>query len=250
MFRFFPVVLILQVFCVYHAHKNNAEQKWYWLIIFLPAIGCIFYIYYHFYNRQNLQSVSEGFKNVINSNYEIEKLEQKLKATESNLNKSLLADKYVEIGRYNDAIQQYESSLNSTNYEQLDVVMSLLYAHYLNGDYAVAVGYGEKIEDKKEFAKSKEKVGYAWSLHHLNETGKAEKIFKEMDSSFSNYPQRLEYAKFLSAVERKEEAITFLDGLIVEFGQMSSEERRNKRSILSNINEQKRVISKELTDQS
>lgn len=248
MFRFFPVVLILQVFCVYHAHKNNADQKWYWLIIFLPAIGCIFYLYYHFYNRENLQTVSEGFKSVVKSNYEIEKLEQKLKATESTLNKNLLADKYVEIGRYSDAIGHYESCLTGTNYEQSHVVMSLLYAHYLNGDYAAAVGYGEKIKDKKEFAKSKEKVGYAWSLYHLNEIGKAEDIFREMDSSFSNYPQRLEYAKFLKVVERKEEAIAFLDSLIEEFVQMSSEERRNKRSILSNINEQKRVISKELKD--
>ena len=58
----------------------------------------------------------------------------------------------------------------------------------LNEDYNAAVRYAEKLEGNKDFAKSEEKVSYAWSLFHLNELEQAEKVFSEMDSSFSNFP--------------------------------------------------------------
>ncbi|MEL6810935.1 MAG: hypothetical protein AAFP76_06330 [Bacteroidota bacterium] len=244
MFQFFPLVVILQLFCLYHAHKNNADQKWYWLIIFFPLIGGLFYLYDHFYNRQNLQTVSEGFKGIINSNYEIEKLEQQLRATDSDQNKTLLADKYIEVGRYEDAVNLYESCLTGNNYDQTHVKKSLVYAHYLTGNYADSVKYAEQILDNKDFRKSEEKVGYAWSLYYMNEGAKAEEVFDEMDSSFTNYPQRLEYAKFLNERGSTSEAVSFLDKLIEEFGQMLPHERKDKRGSLRLIKSYKERLMK------
>lgn len=235
MFRFVPLVVILQLYCLYHAHKNNADQKWYWLVIFLPVVGCLFYLYYHFYNRQTVQVVSEGIKGVINTNYEVEKLEERLQATDSDLNKGLLADKYQEMQRYTEAIDLYESILKGSTYGETHIVKALVNAHYKEGNYAQAVEYAEKLEGDREFGKSEEKVAYAWSLHEIQETAKAETVFKEMNSSYSNYPQRMEYARFLNAIDRKDEAVAFLKELLAEFDQMRPEEKRAKRMILQNI---------------
>ncbi len=244
MFRFIPVVAIIQVYCLYHAYKNRADQKWFWFIIFFPVIGGLFYLYHHFYNRENLESISEGFKGIVNSNYEIEKLEKQLEMTDSDLNRSNLADHYMKAGRYKDAIKLYTSCLGSNHQEQLHILIPLVAAHYFNGDYAQSVAYGEKLEDERDFKKSMEKVGYAWSLYHIGETRKAEEVFQEMDSMYTNYPQRLEYAKFLNEIGSTSESVKYLEKLLAEFGKMQPRERRDKRQIHKSIKSFREKLSK------
>ena len=43
MFRFYTPILILQVFCLYHAYKNKSENWWYFLILMFPLIGSLIY---------------------------------------------------------------------------------------------------------------------------------------------------------------------------------------------------------------
>ncbi len=235
MFQYYPIVLIIQGFCIYHAYKSNADQKWFWLIIFLPLIGVGLYLYDHFYSKEKVVSITEGVKGIVNKNYEIEKLEQKRSLTDSDLNKTNLADKYAEIGMYDKAILLYESCLNGTESDAPDVLKSISYAHYLNKEYADCVKYAEQLIANKEFHKSEEKVGYAWSLYHLGETDKAEITFKEMDARFTNYVHRLAYAQFLNLTDRQEESTTFLNDLLTEFDQMLPLERKDKRDVLNAI---------------
>ncbi|MDC8004646.1 PLDc N-terminal domain-containing protein [Aureisphaera galaxeae] len=244
MFRFIPVVAILQVYCLYHAYKNRADQKWFWFIIFFPIIGGIFYLYDHFYNRENLESISEGFKGIVNSNYEIEKLEKQLEMTDSDLNRTNLADHYMEAGRYRDAIKLYTSCVGSKPEQQSHIIIPLVFAHYYCGEYSQSVLYAEKIKDLKEFKKAPEKAGYAWSLYHMGERRKAEEVFLEMDSMYSNYPQRLEYAKFLNEIGSTSESLKYLQKLLSEFTKMQPQERRDKRLIHKAIKSYKDKLSK------
>ncbi|MBX2828960.1 MAG: PLDc N-terminal domain-containing protein [Flavobacteriaceae bacterium] len=244
MFRFIPVIAIVQVYCLYHAYKNRADQKWFWLIILFPLLGAIIYFYDHFYNRENLESISEGFKGIVNSNYQIEKLENQLETTDSDLNRTNLADHYMEVGRYRDAIKLYASCLSAKPEEQTHILTPLIAAHYYNGDYAQSVAYAEIIKDQKGFRKAPEKVAYAWSLYQIGETRKAEETFLEMDSMFTNYPQRLEYAKFLNEIGSSSEATKYLKKLIAEFGKMQPQERRDKRLIFKSIKSFKDSLSK------
>ena len=111
---FYPLELLLQIFCVYHAYKHSSEQKWYWLIIFFPVFGSLIFLYHHFYSKDTVETISEGIKGVVNKNYQTEKLENKLNFSDSVLNKTNLANKYMDIGEYSSAIQLYESCLNKT----------------------------------------------------------------------------------------------------------------------------------------
>ena len=77
MFRFYTPILILQAFCIFHAYKTGRSQRWFYLIIFLPIIGCVLYLYDTFITRKNLEDLSEGLKQTINSNRKIEQLEKK-----------------------------------------------------------------------------------------------------------------------------------------------------------------------------
>ena len=83
MFRFLPIVVIIQGYCLYHAYTNRVYQRWFWFIIIFPLLGSVVYLYHHFYSKRNTAVLSEGLKGIVNSNYEVEKMEKELKLTDS-----------------------------------------------------------------------------------------------------------------------------------------------------------------------
>lgn len=235
MIRFFPIIIFIQALCIYHAYRNNSEQKWYWLIIVFPVVGTLIYLYHHFYSRQNIAKVSEGIKNVVNTNYQTEKLEKEVAHCGSIVNKKLLAENYVELGRYPEAISLYESCLNSFNQNDTDTLACLLKTYYLNNDFNKAVAIGEKLKDYKEFNDSENKIALAWSLYELNDIKSAQNTFFEMNKRYSHYNQRLEYSRFLLKTNQKEIALSVLDEVMAEYNDMESYQKKMYKGLAGKV---------------
>lgn len=237
MFQYYTPVFLLQIFCLYHAYKNNSEQKWYWLIIFFPLGGGLIYLYTHFYNRSTIEIITENVKGVVINDYRIGQLEKEMQFSDSVKTKTALADEYARIGRYKDAIDLYTDCAQGFMSDDTSLLMKLTQTHFLHTDYEAAVSYGKQLEKEKTFKNSDERASYAWSLHYTGNTEQAEAIFKDMDSSFANYIPRTEYCKFLLATNRADESKIKLNDLLTEFDQMKSPERRLQKSILAEIKE-------------
>jgi hypothetical protein len=235
MYGFYTPVLLLQAFCVFHAYRSNAEQRWYWLIIFFPLIGCVIYLFHNFYNRNTVSSITEGVKEVVNSNYRIEQLEKALRFSDNVTNKINLADAYVTYGRYKDAIDLYRDCLKGFMADDPPLRMKLLRTCFLNGDYPEAISLGRELEKEKNFKNADERVAYAWSLFFNNELENAAAVFRDMDKSFTNYYQRMEHAKFLLKMDRIDEAKSKLTDLMDEFEHMKGPEKRLKRNTIREV---------------
>ena len=235
MIRFFPLAIVLQIFCLYHAYKNNNQQKWFLLIIFLPFIGSLIYLYYHFFNRVTAEAVEENITSVVHTNYKIEKLEKEVRFSGTVTNKTLLADEYVENGNFEKAIFLYTSCLKGTHADDPDILMRLVKAHYLNQDYPATIKYGVQIENEKIFQNAEERIAYAWALNNIGEQVKAEQAFEAMDHQFSNYKNRLEFCNFLIEHSRKDEAKEKLLTMTDEIEHMGRAEKRSKRQIYNSI---------------
>ena len=201
MFRFFPLILVLQGFCIYHAYKNNNLQRWFFIIFFLPLIGGLIYLYVHFYSRKNIENLSEGVKSVLNTNYQIEKLEKELKIADTTTNRIKLADEYVNVGRAEEAIELYKKSRTGISADDPELLMKLIKAGFLVKDYKTVVACGEKLQADFAFKNSEERIAYAWSLFHLDQKDEANIHFQDMDARFANHKHRLEYSKFMQATE-------------------------------------------------
>jgi hypothetical protein len=235
MFGFYTPILILQAFCIYHAYQNHTDQKWYWLIIFFPGFGCLFYLFHHFYNRNTITNVTEGVKGVVNSNYRLEQLEKALRFNDSLKNKIALADAYMQYARYKDAVKLYSDCLSGFMADDPGLRTKLLKAHFLNGDYDETISWGKKLESEKSFKNAEEKAAYAWALHYQGKTDLAEGVFRDTDKTFTNYFHRLEYCKFLLATDKKDELKNKLSDLVEEFEHMKGNERRMKRNLIREV---------------
>jgi hypothetical protein len=237
MFEFYTPVFVLQAFCLYHAYRHSSEQRWYWLILFIPVIGCALYLYHHFYSRSSVQNIAEGVKVIVNSNYKLEQLEKAYRFSNNLTNRVNLADAYVNHGRYPEAIDLYKESLTGFMADDPVLRMKLLAAHYRSGDYETTVAYGRELEPEKSFRDAEEHIGYAWALHRLGRTEEAGRHFELMDRSFTNYKHRIEYCKFLREVNRLEDLKTKLTELSEEVEHMKGNERRLRREVVREIRE-------------
>ncbi|MEM9888597.1 MAG: hypothetical protein AAF849_22060 [Bacteroidota bacterium] len=235
MLRFYSPILLLQIFCLYHAYNNKAEQRWYWFILIFPFFGCLIYLYHHFYSRENMDAISEGIQQGINQNYKLEKLEKELNFTDTVSNKTKLAAEYSSKRQYERAILLYQSCLNGLYENDPAILKKLVYNLYLNNQYKEAIQYGERIQEDKAFRQSRERLALAWSYVHNGQIEQAEQHFREMDIRFSNYEQRLDYAKFLHAHERSKEAKQLIQSLLKEIDAMDRNEKRSKKRIHRSI---------------
>ena len=235
MYNYFYPLLVLQGFCLYHAYKNRTDQKWYWLIIFFPYIGCFIYLYDAFYSRRNVGTIAEGLKQVVNSNYKIDRLEREAKFSNSTKNKIDLADAYLENGRIQEAVDMYEECSGGYMADDEPLKRKRLHALFLNNQFEKCILLGRELSGTKQFKDSYERISFASALHHEGFTDEALKHFEEMDRSFTNYDHRYAYCLFLISIGKTTEANEKLAEMIDEINHMKSLERKTHREIISSI---------------
>jgi hypothetical protein len=143
-----------------------------------------------------------------------------------------LADAYVESGRFADAIKLYQESLTGFMAGDAVLRMKLLQAHFYNQDYTETIELGKELEKEKSFRDTDQKLAYAWALHFDGKTESAEKIFQDMDKTFTNHRQRIEYCKFLLNLGRIDEGKTKLASLVDEFDHIRGPERKLYHDII------------------
>lgn len=244
MLGLYTPLLLLQAFCLYHAYRNNAEQRWYWFIILFPGIGCLIYVFHHFYNRNNLRTLTQNVKEVVNSNYRIEQLEKTLRFADNISNRTNLADAYVTYGRHKDAIGLYKECLSGFMADDPVLRMKLLHAYFLDQDYESACACGGGLEQEKSFRNADARMAYAWALYYKGQPEASEAIFRDMDRSFTNYRQRLEYCKFMKETGKAEELKSKLADLMEEFHHMENSERRVNREVVRQLRELQAGLSR------
>ncbi|MEJ0029893.1 MAG: hypothetical protein WDO15_05775 [Bacteroidota bacterium] len=234
----------LQGFCLYHAYQSRTDQKWYYLIIFVPYIGCFIYLYDAFYSRRSVTQVSEALKQVVNSNYKIDQLEKDAEFNNSATNNIRLADAYIEAGRYAEAVALYDICRVGFLADDESLQRKLLKALYLNKEYEKVEALGKELVNQKAFKNSEERIGLAWALHKLGKTDQAKQHFDDMNRSFTNYENRQAYCDFLIATNDLPAARALASELAQEFEMMKGPERRIHRDVMRQVADLQQSLGK------
>jgi len=242
MFRFYPVIIIIQLFCLYHASTNKHDQKWFWIILFFPGIGSLIYLYYHFYNRKNIEGLKEGLKHSLITNYAIDKLEKQAEFSPTYSNKLELAKEHLKVGNNEKAVEILETFDSSSFHNDYTRLQHLLIGYFQLENYYKVIEIGDQLIQIKEFNNSDEMVAYAWAYFLTGKDDKANELFEKLDAKYCNYEQRLEYAHFLFECDRKLDAQKKIDELLLEISAMDSYEKRLNKTAIRDIKAYSRKI--------
>jgi hypothetical protein len=242
MFGFYIPVLIFQIFCMYHAYRRNAEQRWYWLILFFPLGGSIIYLACNFGTRTNLEKISETVKVVVNSNYKAHQLELALQHSDNVTNRVNLADEYCNLGRFDEAVALYRRCLEGFMSDDSALNMKLIRAYFLKQDYASIIPVAEMLKNDQTFLKSDERTAYAWSLHHVGQAADAQIQFESLDKPYTNYEHRIEYCKYLETTNNREGLTEKIRELAEEFRFLKGPERKLYRNVIRQVEDLEQML--------
>jgi hypothetical protein len=223
---FYGITIILQVICVIHCIRRGRQTNWIWLIVFIPLIGSIVYIFSEMITGNEIGKVQSGMSSVLNPSGSIRKLENNLKFSDTFNNRLMLADAYLAAGQTEKAIDLYESSLTGNFTENEYLLSQLIIAYFKVKRYEDIIPIAKKIQSRPQFARSQPHIFYAMALDFTGRKEQAEAEFKLMKGKFSNFEARYQYACFLQREGHNDEARQLLSEMIGESEHLSPPERR------------------------
>jgi hypothetical protein len=238
------IEIALQVICALHCIRRGNQNKWLWIIVFLPLVGCIIYIFSEMRPGNNIRRPQIDIKAVINPASKLKKLEDIVKFADTFDNKIKLADAYLAAGLTDKAVALYESSLTGAFAENEYGIMQLAHGYFEQERYEDVINVLQKISKTPQFARSKTHILYARALELAGKPELAEIEFRLMKGRYSNFEQRYEYGLFLIRADRVEEAAEIFEQIAEEEPQLSAMERRYSRTwIVKSKEELKRLYA-------
>lgn len=230
---FYTITILLQAICVIHCVRSRTQQNWIYLIIFLPLIGSLVYLFSEVITRRDLRNVKAGVGEVFNPSGSLKKLEENFRFSDTFNNRILLADACLAAGQTQRAIHLYEEGLEGAFSENELGISRLILAYYQERRFEDVVKITPRIISLPQFAKSKSHILYAASLGQCGQPEKAESEFKKMNGRFGNFEARYYYALFLRQQNRQEESLNLLHLIAEEIPQLSAVEKRSNRQWLN-----------------
>lgn len=227
---FYYAEIALQGLCVFHCIRKGNQNKWIYIIVFLPVIGSVAYFFSEILpglKRSRGPQINIGA--VINPGGQIKKLEEKVRFADTFNNRMELADAYLAGGMTDKAIGLYESSLTGAFAENEHGIMQLATAYYAKEHYEDVIKTAKKVYRTHQFARSPVHLLYAKALEFSGQPELAESEFKLMKGRYFNFEQRYEYGMFLERADRVEEAAALFEQMLEEAPHLSGMERRNAR---------------------
>lgn len=234
------IPLVLQGYCIYHCIKHGNQYYWLLVIFFLPLIGSIIYLITQVYNQRDADTITKNITNIINPTKKIKDLEGQLELADTYQNRVDLADAYLQLGNYENAINNYKAALDGNFQNDLYVIKQMVEAFYKLNDFESVVTYAEKIGAHSEFNTSRTQFLYGLALKALGKLEDAEQNLSAIDIRFSHYNERVVYAKFLIEIGKTSNAKDVLEELLKEGKHMT---KPNKKLYKSALVESEQLLS-------
>jgi len=237
------ITIGLQAVCVIHSLRIGTQNKWIWIIIFLPVIGSLYYIYSEILSNRSFKAPNIDVAAVFNPAGKIRKLEEEVRFTDTFTNRVKLADAYLAAGLTDKAIELYTGSLTGAFSENEHVLAQLVIAYYQQQQYDKVIPIAKRIYKLPQFIRSRAHILYAQALEHTGNTGEAENEFKLMKGRYAYFGPRYEYGLFLMRGGRYAEADTVFTEMLNEEQHLSQMEKKGNRVWFAKTREELKKIN-------
>jgi len=163
-YQYYYIVLILQGICVFHAVRSGNQQKWIWIIVFLPLIGCMAYVFTEIIQKRHVNNLQNGCKQFGESGRQNQRVGKELPFLgyvhkSGSFGGCLFGTCFDE-----QAIRLYEDGLTGTFGDNEHVIKQLILAYYQVGRYEDVVAIASRVARDAYFSKSRSNLMYAQAL--------------------------------------------------------------------------------------
>ncbi len=202
--------VIVQIFFAVHAARTG-RYWWIFIILVFPFAGVLVYLFAEYLpdmqGNVSCRKVGAKIQKVVNPGKKIRELEKQLEITDSLKNRENLAEAYFGVGRYQDAVDLLERSLQGAHSNDPHLLEGLCYSYFSMGNYAKAKHCIARLAEA-ENGQFPEQVSLlkARTLEELKDYDGAVEEYDKLSKSYQGEEARCRHALLLKQLGRKEEA--------------------------------------------
>ena len=210
---------LVQASLAVHAFRTGRE-RWMYLIILVPVIGCVIYVVVEVMPEIRHSSTgrraASRIAGMIAPSGNMEKLRERLTVLDSVENRQLLARACVNAGEYQEAIELYASCLKGVYKCDAQLMLELANANYLYERYSDARDIFVRLRKvQPDFRHAEGHLLFARTLETLGEDENALGEYKEVAKYYPGEEASCRHALLLKKMGRKQEANEVFNRIIV-----------------------------------
>lgn len=223
---FYPWGILLQAVALVHFVRRRPDTFWLWVIIFLGPLGALVYIAMEVV--PDLDLLRQSFDR-FGRRKRIAELEAIVRENPAVGNIEELGDLYLDEGQYAKARACYDKAI-ATRADQVDPIYRRAVAAIHLDDFAAAVGDLEEViarDAKYDLYRAAALLAHAYA--NTGQADKAEVLFRQVTTISTLSETYFNYASFLAAQGRTEEAREWAGRVLAKKPTMPRYLRRRER---------------------
>jgi hypothetical protein len=223
---FYPWGIILQAMALLHFARRRPDTFWLWIILIGGGLGALVYIVAEVVPDASLLT---GSLKTVSRRRRIHQLEAAILENPAIGNREELADLYLEAGKFARARELYDSIISPRTTE-IDPFYRRGIAEIALNDFAAAVPDLERVVAKDSKYDLHRALGLLAHAHAgLGNVERAEALFQEATAISTLSETYCNYASFLAAHGRKEDARIWAQRVLDKKRTMPAYLRRRER---------------------
>jgi hypothetical protein len=212
----FILTAIIQFSFAFHALKTGRDQKWIWIIILAPVVGCLAYyfmeVFPHSREERQLRKRIHDIAKTLNPDGELKRRTEDVTDTASVENRAKLADECLEKGMFDEAIRLYEGCLEGPHKDDPRILFACARAYFYNGNHRQAEEILQRLEKAHpRFRRDEAQLLEARVLEAIGETPRSVEIFERLRTTYVGFEAKYRYALLLKRLGREAEAAELFD---------------------------------------
>jgi hypothetical protein len=205
------ITIAIQIAVVIHILKTGRSLRWIFLIVFLPLIGSVIYLVMEVLPElsQNLtvKRARNKLTKFVNPGQDLRRESQEYRRSQSIDSTRKYADELCQLGRYDEAIELYESGLKGMFENDPTLLLGLSKACFQTGDFTRCRQLLDRLtEHNPEFKSADGHLLYARALESEGNTEQALSEYAAVSNYYPGVEARLRHAQLLQTLGQLQEA--------------------------------------------
>lgn len=205
------IVLLIQIACAWHVYRTGRPMLWILPIIFVPLLGCGFYVLFEilpeYVNGATARRFADNVTSVADPGRAYREKKRQVALVGSAQAKRELADECIKRGRFQDAIELYESAMAAGFADDPAFLHGLARAKLLAGEGAAAQALFEKLKEADPAAfYADAELDYARSMELQGKDAEALAQYEKVVPTYPGEEARCRYGLLLKKLGQNDRA--------------------------------------------
>ncbi len=204
--------LVLIGVCIVHAVRTGNVFPWVYIIIFLPAIGSLIYLFAiivpELFRSRGAARLATGARQMADPRRSLREAHRAAEMVGSVDAKRQLAEEYIARGAYKDAVDLYRDAAQGQFKDDPALLFGLARAQFLSGDPAGAQASLDALQAADpNYVSADAHLIYARALEGQGKTADALAEYKRLIGYYPGEEVRARYAMLLEKTGARDEAM-------------------------------------------